>query len=91
MASKLHNNKNNETTIKPNAKREHFSDDEVYVGEVTYWRSKNPKISKAKYKDIILTNRYDFGKDAPRRFKNFAWLRRDRKPKDYFDVGIKEK
>lgn len=85
MSSKLHNNSKN-VTIKNNARRENYNfDDEVI--KTTYWRSKNPNVSKVKYKDIILTNRYDFGKDAPKRIRNFVWFRKDKKIKDIFGVN----
>ncbi len=52
----------------------------------TYWRSRNPKISQVKFRDIQIKNRYDFGKSAPRRFKNFAWLKKNHR-KDWFGVN----
>lgn len=82
---KLHNNSGGEVKVRDHGKKTIGKDEEQVF--LTYWRGKNPIISKAKRKDIILKNRFDFAKDAPKRYKNFAWLRKDRKPKDYFGVG----
>lgn len=88
MSSKVHS-KNGNIRIKNNMRREVYDDDEII--KTTYWRSKNPKVSKVKYKNIVLTNRFDFGKDAPYRVRNFLWLRKDRKIKDYFGVDNNRK
>lgn len=52
----------------------------------TYWRGKNPTITKVKFKDIEIKNRYHFGKAAPRRFRNFAWLKKNNR-KDWFGIN----
>lgn len=60
-------------------------------GEIitTYWRAKNPKITKVKYKDLVMSNHYDFGRQAPKRVKNFSWLRKDHRT-DWFGVKGKD-
>ncbi len=63
--------------------------DMTSVYDTTFWRGKNPKITKVKFRDIQMKNRYDFGKSAPRRFKNFAWLKKNNR-KDWFGVNGKD-
>lgn len=90
MDSKVHGHNKGRDSVEYKSRnhQHHYRYDDEEIG-VTYWRSKNPKITKAKIKDLRLKNRFEFGNDAPIRYQNFAWLKKNHR-KDYFGVMGKD-
>ncbi len=92
MGSKVHKQKYGEEVLTP---KRHWKDMEFDTSNnmpqtySTSWRAKNPTVDKVKFRDIQLRNRFDFANEAPKRFKNFAWLKKNRR-KDWFGVSGKD-
>ncbi len=92
MGSKVHKQKYGEEVLTPQrhwSRTQFDTPPETPQSYATSWRAKNPTVSKVKFKDLELNNRFDFANEAPRRVKNFAWIKKHRR-KDWFGVSGKD-